>query len=61
MNEVKGSSGSTTSPAASESYQAIQHSSNGSQSDDSVADKEAEIETLAGLSSELGKKASVLN
>ncbi|KAL4363917.1 hypothetical protein GQ457_04G035370 [Hibiscus cannabinus] len=55
-NEVNESSGSASSAAASELDDGIQQSSNGSQNVKSVKDKEAEIETLAGLSDELEKK-----
>ncbi|KAA8531776.1 hypothetical protein F0562_006507 [Nyssa sinensis] len=56
MNELKSSSGSTATSSAPEFDQTVQHSSNGLECDDSVADKEAEIETLTGVSSELEKK-----
>uniref|UniRef100_A0A5B6ZYJ8 Uncharacterized protein n=1 Tax=Davidia involucrata TaxID=16924 RepID=A0A5B6ZYJ8_DAVIN len=56
MCEVKTSPGSTVTSSAPVFDQTVQHSSNGLQCDDSVADKEAEIETLAGLSGELEKK-----
>ncbi|KAL2552089.1 Tetratricopeptide repeat (TPR)-like superfamily protein [Forsythia ovata] len=59
MNEVKNLSGSAETPAASESSQTIQQSSN--TSGDSLADKETEIETLAGLSGELEKKLEDLH
>ncbi|KAK8978233.1 hypothetical protein V6N11_063023 [Hibiscus sabdariffa] len=55
-NEVNESSGSASSAAASELDDGIQQSSNGSQNVKSVKDKEAEIETLAGLAEELEKK-----
>ncbi|KAK8693088.1 hypothetical protein V6N13_070684 [Hibiscus sabdariffa] len=55
-NEVNESSGSASSAAASELDDGIQQSSNGSQNVTSVKDKEAEIETLAGLAEELEKK-----
>ncbi|KAK8566263.1 hypothetical protein V6N12_059795 [Hibiscus sabdariffa] len=55
-NEVNESSGSASSTAASELDDGIQQSSNGSQNVKSVKDKEAEIETLAGLAEELEKK-----
>ncbi|KAL2531916.1 Tetratricopeptide repeat (TPR)-like superfamily protein [Abeliophyllum distichum] len=59
MNEVKNLPGSAETPTASESSQTIQHSSN--TSGDSLADKETEIETLAGLSGELEKKLEDLH
>ncbi|XP_039042373.1 protein HGV2-like [Hibiscus syriacus] len=55
-NEVNESSGSASSAAASELDDGIQQSSNGSQNVKSVKDKEAEIETLAGLAEDLEKK-----
>ncbi|KAK8693090.1 hypothetical protein V6N13_070686 [Hibiscus sabdariffa] len=55
-NEVNESSGSASSAAASELDDGIQQSSNGSQNVKSAKDKEAEIETLAGLAEELEKK-----
>ena len=58
MNELNSLSGSTATSAASELDQTGQLSSNGSQSNDSIVDKKAEIETLTGLSGELEKKAS---
>ena len=60
VNEVKGSTESSISSAVSGSDESIQQSSNGSQIDKSVKDKEAEIETLSGLSGELEKKASAI-
>ncbi|KAF5958188.1 hypothetical protein HYC85_005413 [Camellia sinensis] len=59
MNESKILSESTATSIVSELDQTVQLSSNGSQSNDSVTDKEAEIETLTGLSDELEKKASL--
>ncbi|CAL5373058.1 unnamed protein product [Camellia sinensis] len=59
MNESKILSESTATSIVSELDQTVQVSSNGSQSNDSVTDKEAEIETLTGLSDELEKKASL--
>ncbi|KAL7224028.1 hypothetical protein ACSBR1_025478 [Camellia fascicularis] len=56
MNESKILSESTATSIVSELDQTVQLSSNGSQSNDSVTDKEAEIETLTGLSDELEKK-----
>ncbi|KAL7231915.1 hypothetical protein ACSBR2_010020 [Camellia fascicularis] len=56
MNELNSLSGSTATSAASELDQTGQLSSNGSQSNDSIVDKKAEIETLTGLSGELEKK-----
>ncbi|KAF5961267.1 hypothetical protein HYC85_002476 [Camellia sinensis] len=50
MNELNSLSGSTATSAASELDQTGQLSSNGSQSNDSIVDKKAEIETLTGLS-----------
>ncbi|KAM7520542.1 hypothetical protein LguiB_019504 [Lonicera macranthoides] len=50
MNEVKASLGSKATSAVSESDLTVQHSSSAIQSVDSVADKEAEIKTLTGLS-----------
>ncbi|KAE8697337.1 cycloartenol synthase-like [Hibiscus syriacus] len=58
-NEVNESSGSASFAAASELDDGIQHSSNGSQNDKSVKDKEAEIETLVGLAEDLEKKANL--
>ncbi|XP_022775239.1 nuclear autoantigenic sperm protein-like isoform X1 [Durio zibethinus] len=55
-NEVKISSGSASSSAASELDDGVQQSSNGSQTVKSVKDKEAEVETLAGLAEDLEKK-----
>ncbi|XP_059640623.1 NASP-related protein sim3 [Cornus florida] len=55
-NEVRTSSGSTTTSAVHESDPTVQHSSSGGQPDDSATDKGAEIETLSGLSGELEKK-----
>ncbi|XP_039057083.1 protein HGV2-like isoform X1 [Hibiscus syriacus] len=55
-NEVNESSGSASSAVASELDYGIQQSSNGSQNVKSVKDKEAEIETLAGLAEDLEKK-----
>ncbi|XVF61928.1 hypothetical protein PTKIN_Ptkin08bG0174400 [Pterospermum kingtungense] len=55
-DEVKASSGSTASSAASELDDGVQQSSNGSETVKSVKDKEAEIETLAGLAEDLEKK-----
>ncbi|CAI9780737.1 unnamed protein product [Fraxinus pennsylvanica] len=59
VNEAKNLSGSAETPAASVSSQSIQLSSN--TSGDSLADKETEIETLAGLSGELEKKLEDLH
>ncbi|PSR88015.1 hypothetical protein CEY00_Acc31045 [Actinidia chinensis var. chinensis] len=56
VNELKSPSVSTGTSAASESDETGQFSSNGSQTSHSVVDKEAEIETLGGLSGELEKK-----
>ncbi|XP_057491796.1 uncharacterized protein LOC130777438 isoform X2 [Actinidia eriantha] len=56
VNELKSSSVSTGTSAASESDETVQFSSSGSQSNHSVVDKDAEIETLTGLSGELEKK-----
>ncbi|CAL5371132.1 unnamed protein product [Camellia sinensis] len=56
MNESKILSESTATSIVSELDQTVQLSSNGSQSNDSVTHKEAEIETLTGLSDELEKK-----
>ncbi|EEF40066.1 protein HGV2 [Ricinus communis] len=56
MNEVKDSSESAIASAVSELDDGVQQSSNGSQIDVSVTDKEAEIETLTGLSGDLEKK-----
>lgn len=58
-NEVKALSGLKATSAVSESDLTVQHSSSAIQSVDSVADKEAEIETLTGLSGDLEKKASI--
>lgn len=55
-NEVRISTGTS---AVSVSDHAVQMSSNGSQSNGSDMDKEADIEILTGLSLELEKKASV--
>ncbi|XWS33699.1 hypothetical protein CRYUN_Cryun22dG0105400 [Craigia yunnanensis] len=55
-NEVKISSGSASSSAASELDDGVQQSFNGFQTVKSVKDKEAEIETLAGLAEDLEKK-----
>ncbi|XVF15674.1 hypothetical protein REPUB_Repub09cG0175100 [Reevesia pubescens] len=55
-NEVKISSGSASSSAASELGDGVQQSSSGTQTVKSVKDKEAEIETLAGLAEDLEKK-----
>ncbi|GFS29960.1 tetratricopeptide repeat (TPR)-like superfamily protein [Actinidia rufa] len=60
VDELKSSSVSTGTSAASESDETGQFSSNGSQTSHSVVDKEAEIETLGGLSGELEKKANLL-
>lgn len=59
-DEVKVSSGSASSSAASELDDGVQQSSNGAQTVKSVKDKEAEIETLAGLAEDLEKKASTI-
>ncbi|KAJ4843705.1 hypothetical protein Tsubulata_024545 [Turnera subulata] len=56
-SEVKTSSESATSSAASELDKGV--TSSGSQTGKSIPDKEAEIETLSDLSGELEKKASV--
>ncbi|KAA8547283.1 hypothetical protein F0562_003853 [Nyssa sinensis] len=56
INEAKRSSGSIGSSAAPECDQTVQYASSGSQTDDSVADKEAEIATLTDLTGELEKK-----
>ena len=58
MSDLKSFSGATATSAAPESELSVQHSSSASQWVVSVADKEAEIETLTGLSVELEKKAS---
>ncbi|GLU13653.1 hypothetical protein SLE2022_302760 [Rubroshorea leprosula] len=55
-SEVKSSSGSATSSAASELDDGVQQSSNGPHTIRSVADKEAEIQTLGELSEDLEKK-----
>ncbi|KAL9378436.1 hypothetical protein Peur_029771 [Populus x canadensis] len=55
INELKSSGESATTPAISESDEGVQQLSN-TQADKSVTDKEAEIETLTGLSGELEKK-----
>ncbi|KAG8384494.1 hypothetical protein BUALT_Bualt04G0123500 [Buddleja alternifolia] len=55
-NELKNMSGPAETSAASESSQTVQPSSSTSKSGDSLADKEAEIETLTGLCGELEKK-----
>jgi len=55
IKEVKSSTESATSSAVSELDEGVQQSSN-VQADKSVTDKEAEIETLSGLSAELEKK-----
>ena len=56
MNEVKSVSESATSSTASELDQGL--NSNVSESDNSVTEKGAEIETLIGLCGELEKKVS---
>ncbi|WCJ31008.1 Tetratricopeptide repeat (TPR)-like superfamily protein [Euphorbia peplus] len=56
MNDVKNSSESSKSSAVTELEEGVQTSSNGLQSCKSVTDKEAEIETLTGLSGDLEKK-----
>ncbi|KAE8707071.1 Synechocystis YCF37 [Hibiscus syriacus] len=58
-DEVKTSSGRASSSAASELDDGVQQSSTGSQTVISVKDKEAEIETLAGLAEDLEKKANL--
>ncbi|PNT26888.1 hypothetical protein POPTR_007G034200v4 [Populus trichocarpa] len=55
INELKSSGESATTPAISELDEGVQQLSN-MQADKSVTDKEAEIETLTGLSGELEKK-----
>ncbi|XVF17786.1 hypothetical protein REPUB_Repub10bG0153700 [Reevesia pubescens] len=55
-DEVKISSGSALFSAASELVDGVQQSSNDSQTVESVKDKEAEIQTLAGLAEDLEKK-----
>ncbi|KAL3583647.1 hypothetical protein D5086_014708 [Populus alba] len=55
ISEVKSSGESATTPAISELDEGVQQLSN-MQADKSVTDKEAEIETLTGLSGELEKK-----
>ncbi|KAK6152679.1 hypothetical protein DH2020_012318 [Rehmannia glutinosa] len=55
-NEVKNFSGPAETPTASESGLTVQQSSSTTVTGDSLADKEAEIETLTGLCSELEKK-----
>ncbi|KAG4153843.1 hypothetical protein ERO13_D03G018900v2 [Gossypium hirsutum] len=55
-NEVKTSSDLASSSATSELDDGVQQSSSGSQTVISVKDKEAEIETLAGLAEDLEKK-----
>jgi hypothetical protein len=57
INELKSSGESATTPAISELDEGVQQLSN-MQADKSVTDKEAEIETLTGLSRELEKKVS---
>jgi len=57
INELKSSGESATTPAISELDKGVQQLSN-MQADKSVTDKEAEIETLTGLSGELEKKVS---
>ncbi|KAL5819481.1 hypothetical protein ACOSQ4_023323 [Xanthoceras sorbifolium] len=56
MNEVKTSTESATSSAVSELDDGMQQSSNACQNDKVLIDKEAEVETLTGLSAELEKK-----
>ena len=60
-NEIKSLSESPAISTTSEFDQPAQQSSNISQADNPISDKEAEIETLNGLSSELEKKASLFN
>ncbi|KAK6128647.1 hypothetical protein DH2020_037605 [Rehmannia glutinosa] len=55
-NEVKNLSAPAETPTASESGLTVQQSSSTTVTGDSLADKEAEIETLTGLCSELEKK-----
>ncbi|CAK9185450.1 unnamed protein product [Ilex paraguariensis] len=56
MSDLKSFSGATATSAVPESELSVQHSSSASQLVVSIADKEAEIETLTGLSVELEKK-----
>lgn len=58
-SEVKNSSGLSENAAESERDQTVQQSSSTTNSLVSAAEKEAEIETLTGLSVELEKKASL--
>ncbi|KAA3475649.1 protein NASP-like protein [Gossypium australe] len=58
-NEVNNSLESASSVAASELDDGVQQSSNGYQTVSSVKDKEAEINTLAGLAEDLEKKANL--
>ncbi|PPR85756.1 hypothetical protein GOBAR_AA34930 [Gossypium barbadense] len=58
-NEVNNSLESASSVAASELDNGVQQSSNGYQTVSSVKDKEAEINTLAGLAEDLEKKANL--
>ncbi|GAA0185899.1 chaperone [Lithospermum erythrorhizon] len=55
-DEIKNFSGSTTTSEGSDSVKSLQRSFSSSGSNDSLANKEAEIETLTGLASELDKK-----
>lgn len=57
MNEVKSVSDSTTSSSASELDQGV--NSSASQSNNSITEKGAEIETLTDLCGELEKKVSL--
>lgn len=59
-NEIKSSSESPAISRTPELDQSAQMSSNVSQAGNSISDKEAEIETLNGLASELEKKASLI-
>ena len=56
--ELNSMPGSATS-VVSDADEGVSHSSNGSQSNNSVSAKQAEIETLKSLSSDLEKKASL--
>ncbi|GAB4848914.1 hypothetical protein Ancab_003726 [Ancistrocladus abbreviatus] len=56
MDEVKGSSGATSTSAVCTGDKDVNHSSECSLSVNSVTDKQAEIEILSGLSGELEKK-----
>ena len=57
LNELKGMPGLTTS-ASYDSGEGLSHSSIESKSENSASDKQAEIQTLKTLSSDLEKKAS---